>query len=198
MAFRPDGKLLAIACGDGTVQLWNPVTDRPVATLHATTSSVYGVPAVAFSPDGKLLVSGGADGYVRAWNPATHQPVGAPLQIGNGPAGAVFVVAFSPDGKLLASAGARRHRAAVASIAIRAHLCAALRRRGTTDTARMEPLRLRRTAAEGLRLNPGNAASHTRLPAVQAGARVRSRRAGLERTHRLGPAQRVPLMSGCG
>jgi WD40 repeat protein len=66
---------------------------------------VYGVPAVAFSPDGKLLVSGGSDGYVRAWNPATHQPIGAPLQVGNGQASAVFVVAFSPDGKLLASSG---------------------------------------------------------------------------------------------
>ena len=40
---------------------------------------------------------------MRAWNPATRHPVGAPLQIGTGPAGAVFVVAFSPDGKLLAS-----------------------------------------------------------------------------------------------
>jgi WD40 repeat protein/DNA-binding XRE family transcriptional regulator len=105
LAFRRDGTLLAIACGDGTVQLWNPVTDRHVATLHATPSSVYGVPAVAFSPDGKLLVSGGSDGYVRAWNPATHQPVGAPLQVGNGQASAVFVVAFSPDGKLLATSG---------------------------------------------------------------------------------------------
>jgi WD40 repeat protein/DNA-binding XRE family transcriptional regulator len=105
LAFRPNGKLLAIACGDGTVQLWNPVTDRRVATLHATPSTVYGVPAVAFSPDGKLLVSGGSDGYLRAWNPATHQPVGAPLQVGNGQASAVFVVAFSPDGKLLATGG---------------------------------------------------------------------------------------------
>ena len=47
----------------------------------------------------------------------------------------------------------QRHRAAVARIAIRACLCGALRRRGTTDTASMEPLRPRRTAAEGLRLN---------------------------------------------
>ena len=72
----------------------------------------------------------------------------------------------------------RRRRARVANIGIHTHLCAAVRRRGATDTARMEPLRLPRTAAEGLRLNPGNAASHTRFPAVQAGARVRSRRAG--------------------
>ena len=105
LAFRPGGKLLAIGCGDGTVRLWNPATGRPVATLHATSSSRYGADAVAFSPDGKLLVSGEGDGTVRAWNPATHRPVGAPLQIGSGPAGAVYVVVFSPDGKLLASGG---------------------------------------------------------------------------------------------
>ena len=105
VAFRPDGTLLAAACGDGTVRLWSLATRRPVATLHATTSTVYGVPDVAFSPDGKLLAAGSADGTVRAWNPATHHPIGAALQIGTGPASAVFVVTFSPDGKLLATGG---------------------------------------------------------------------------------------------
>ena len=105
VAFRPDGTLLAAACGDGTVRLWSLATRRPVATLHATTSTVYGVPDVAFSPDDKLLAAGSADGTVRAWNPATHHPVGAALQIGTGPASAVFVVTFSPDGKLLATGG---------------------------------------------------------------------------------------------
>jgi WD40 repeat protein len=102
LAFSPNGTLLAGGCGDGTVRLWNPATGRPVATLHATASSVYGVHAVAFSPDGKLLATGEGDGTVRAWNPATSRPVGAPIQAGSGPADALNAVAFSPDGKLLA------------------------------------------------------------------------------------------------
>jgi WD40 repeat protein len=85
------------------VRLWNPATRRPVATLHATTSSVYGADAVAFSPGGTLLASGELDGTIRVWNPATHRPVGAPLQ--TGALDPVFVVAFSPGGKLLASGG---------------------------------------------------------------------------------------------
>jgi WD40 repeat protein len=85
--------------------VWHLATRR-VATLHTTTSTVYGAPAVAFSPDGKLLVSGEGDGTVRAWNPATLHPVGAPIQTGTGPASAPLVVAFSPSGKLLADGGA--------------------------------------------------------------------------------------------
>jgi hypothetical protein len=44
----------------------------------------------------------------------------------------------------------------------------ALRRRGTTDTASMEPLRLRRTAAEGLRLNAHTQAATALRPECPA------------------------------
>ena len=103
VAFSPDGKLLASADADGTVQLWNPATGRPVGAPMLAESDGNGVDGVAFSPDGKLLASADGDGRVRLWNPATGRPVGAPMLAesdGNGVDG----VAFSPDGKLLASA----------------------------------------------------------------------------------------------
>jgi WD40 repeat protein/transcriptional regulator with XRE-family HTH domain len=104
-AFSPDGKLLAIAYGDGYVRLWNPATQQAVGSpLPADTSPGGFVYGVAFSPDGKLLATADSAGYVRLWNPATQQAVGAPLlAVTNG---GLNGVAFSPDGKLLASADA--------------------------------------------------------------------------------------------
>ena len=107
VAFSPDGKLLASADADGTVQLWNTVTSRTVGPImRADTGSDGGVTGVAFSPDGKLLATADLDGTVQLWSPATGRPVGPPIRADPGLDNPVVAVALSPDGKLLAITGA--------------------------------------------------------------------------------------------
>jgi len=99
VAFSPDGKLLATADGDGTVQLWNPATGQPARTFQVDTSGVAGV---EFSPNGRLLASADDNGTVQLWDPATGLRVST-IQETNSSI-VVAGVAFSLDGRLLATA----------------------------------------------------------------------------------------------
>jgi WD40 repeat protein len=90
VAFSPDGRTLASASNDQTVQLWDPSTGHPTHTLNGHTSRVYGV---AFSPDGRTLATASEDRTVRLWwDPTSGQPTHT-LRTGW-----VYGVAFSPDG----------------------------------------------------------------------------------------------------
>src|SRR5260370_25295116 len=94
--FSPDGKLLASASYDKTVQLWNLATPGKSLTLQHQ-AKVY---AISFSPDGRLLASGSSDGMVRIWNPAT----GLLVRSCKATSFDFFdAIAFSPDGSLLAT-----------------------------------------------------------------------------------------------
>jgi WD40 repeat protein len=100
LAFRPDGRRLAIA-GSEVVEVWDVVARTRVHQLRGHFRWVY---SVAFSPDGKWLATGGSDRTIKLWDAAT----GVEQQAIPGYEGAVFNLAFSPDSRCLASANEDR------------------------------------------------------------------------------------------
>jgi WD40 repeat protein len=97
VAFSPDGRVLASAGNDGTIMIWDTLTDSVLTTLREHAGSVL---AVAYSPDGRTLASASADHTLRIWDAAT----GHELRTLPGHEDWVRDVAYSPDGRTLASA----------------------------------------------------------------------------------------------
>ena len=102
--YRPDGKVVATASHDDTVQLWNvdpssipgPI-GAPIIGHHADLQEL------GFSADGSLLVSADRKGGIRVWNvgdPARPTLVGRPL---SGHVGEITAVTFSPDNRTVLS-----------------------------------------------------------------------------------------------
>jgi WD40 repeat protein len=101
VALSPDGKTLAWAWGDNTIQLVR-LSDHQV--LHTLAGHTDQVTKLKFTPDGTRLVSASHDTWVRVWDMdgkeiGAFQPTGAldwPSR--------VMGAGISPDGKLLATA----------------------------------------------------------------------------------------------
>jgi WD40 repeat protein len=116
LAFSPDGKYLAGACGNynsnpriGEVKVWEAESGREIYTFGGYPDCLFGI---AFSPNGRRLASAsgawGANtrpgrGEIRVWDlVAGQQVISWPLSHG------AHGVAYSPDGRLPAYVGTDR------------------------------------------------------------------------------------------
>lgn len=73
--FSPDGELLATACGDGKVYVWNARTGEGLAAIGEGLTLPTRKPARAFSADGRFLITSDSTQTVSVWEARTGSPV---------------------------------------------------------------------------------------------------------------------------
>lgn len=93
----PDGQILALALGNGSVVLINTGTGAAMHELRAHDGAVYGV---KFSPDGRLLATGAIDATANLWDVNSGQK----LTVLQGHRDTIEAIDFSPDGQWVATA----------------------------------------------------------------------------------------------
>jgi WD40 repeat protein len=96
LAWSTDGKTLAVAQGQDSIELYNRDTMQQISTLEINDNAGLNV---AWSPNSSILAAAILDGTIRLWDTET----GAQTKILEGHADAVTNVSFSFDGQFLAS-----------------------------------------------------------------------------------------------
>lgn len=99
LAWSPDGKQVASASYDTTVQIWNPDTDKNIRTYRENIGIVQ---SLAWSPRGKYIASADYAHNVNVWNAISLKT----LVTYKNHIDQVLTLAWSPDGKYVASGSA--------------------------------------------------------------------------------------------
>lgn len=97
----PEGRVLAIVCGDGTLRAWEWPNTRTIRKLAAHAAPVLGLAA---SPRGEFVVTAAADGTAKRWNASRGEPLVYAAKLTDESKQAWFA-RVSPDGKVLATGG---------------------------------------------------------------------------------------------
>ena len=103
VAFRPDGRLIAVAGDSGAITIFNAKSGLAVHTLFGHVGAVN---SLTFSPDGTRLASGGHDKTIRLWDVSDGEEV----LVLRGHSDEIVSLSFDTRGNWLTSASRREIR----------------------------------------------------------------------------------------
>lgn len=95
LAFRGDGKIVALGTGSGELILWNYKTED-VNKIKAHKNWTF---AISFSPDDRIIATGGGDNLIKLWDADTLEL----QQTLSGHGDDVHGLVFTPDGRTIIS-----------------------------------------------------------------------------------------------
>jgi len=101
LSFSPDGKMLAVACGDDHVRVWDTTTYQQV--VDPIKGHTQFVTSVEFSKDGTLLASGSHDDNIMITKVPSFKRDEILRGGSRGHRSGITALAFNPDSTILAS-----------------------------------------------------------------------------------------------